>query len=294
MFSLVIPVFNEEDVIEDTVRTMHDILDAIDQEYEIVVVDDGSTDRTASILDSIDLPTLRVVKHEGNRGNGAAIKTGVRYAKGDRLGLIDADGTYPMQDYPKLIRLLYEKNADMVVGARTKKGVQIPWNRKHAKMFVTWLASSLIGQRIPDINSGMRLFTRELFERYEHLYPQGFSLHITITLAALTNNYNVVFEPIDYYKRVGASTMSLGFNGIKHFLNFLSLIIRIVTYFRPFKFFIWPSLILMISGLLYIGYTLKTDANISDAGMLLLLTGIQIGLFGLLAEVVVRQGRAKK
>ena len=292
MFSLIIPVYNEEEVIEKTVRTMHKKLQSTNLPFEIVAVDDGSSDATVSILEQISLPNMHVVRHERNRGNGATIRTGVRAAKYDYLGLIDADGTYPMDDYPKLITQLIEQKNDMVVGARTKAGVQIPWNRKHAKIIVTWFANMLTGQKIPDINSGMRLFTRQLFERFEHLYPDGFSMHMTITLGALTNNYHVHFEPIDYYKRVGSSTMSSGFNGIKHFLSFFGLITRIVMYFRPLKFFAWPSIVIMTTGIGYILYTLIKDANISDAGLLLFVSGLQIGLFGLLADIIVRHRNA--
>ena len=177
----------------------------------------------------------------------------------------------------------------MVVGARTKKGVQIPLIRRPAKWVVNMLANTLAGIRIPDLNSGMRVFSRPLAERFMHLYPQRFSFTITITLAALTNDYIVRYVPIDYRKRTGKSTMGSGINGLKNFVNFLGLIVRIITYFRPLKFFIWPSIFLMILGIGVISYTLYTDLNISDSGMLMLLSGLQIGLFGLLAEVVIRQ-----
>jgi len=103
-----------------------------------------------------------------------------------------------------------------------------------------------------------------------------------------------VFVPIDYFKRRGKSSLSQGFNGIRNFLTFLSLIIRIITYFRPLRFFVWPAVVLLVTGTAYTGYTVFFQDNISDAGVLVLLTGLQIGLFGLLAEVVVRQGRARK
>ena len=288
MLSLLVPVLNEEGVIEETIRTLDTVLRGTGEPYEIVVVDDGSRDRTPQILSSLSLPALRVITHPHNRGYGASMKTGIRQSKGDTIGAVDADGTYPLAMFDALLTDMKRTKADMVVGARTKKGVQIPLVRRPAKWIVNALANTLAGIRIPDLNSGMRVFSRELAERFMHLYPQRFSFTITITLAALTNDYIVRYVPVDYHKRTGKSTLSSGMNGLKNFMNFLGLIIRIVTYFRPLKFFIWPSLLLVIAGAATIVTTIVTQRNISDSGMLMLLTGLQIGLFGLLAEVVVR------
>ncbi|MEK7591138.1 MAG: glycosyltransferase family 2 protein [Patescibacteria group bacterium] len=292
MFSLLVPVLNEEGVIEETIRTLDHTLKTTSEPYEIVVIDDGSKDRTPGILRGLHVPALRVITHPINRGYGASMKTGIRHSKGDIIGTVDADGTYPLTSFPALLKDMKSSQADMVVGARTKKGAKIPFIRRPAKWIVNKLANTLAGARIPDLNSGMRLFTRELGERFMHLYPQRFSFTITITLAALTNDYMVRYVPIDYMKRHGKSTLSSGMNGLKNFANFLGLIVRIVTYFRPLKFFIWPSMLLMIGGAVTIGYTLYIDRNISDSGMLMLLSGLQIGLFGLLAEAVVRQRSA--
>lgn len=291
MLSILIPTFNEEQAIDTTIRHVHAAFTAIADPFEIVVIDDGSTDRTPEILKGITLPELQIITHPRNRGYGASMKTGIRRSRGSLIATIDADGTYPIEKFPQLLQELRTREADMVVGARVKKGVRIPWTRRPAKATLSFLARILTGLSIPDLNSGMRIFTRELGERYIHLYPQRFSFTITITLAALTNDYVVEFFPIDYYKRIGHSTMSSGLNGIWNFLNFLSLIVRIVTYFRPLKFFAWPSLLLLLIGTSTILLTLWKDANISDSGLLLLLTGLQIGLFGLLAEAVVRNRR---
>ena len=287
MFSLIIPVFNEEAVIERTVREAHDVLQDTGP-FEIIVINDGSTDQTSKILTELRLPHLHLVNHPYNKGYGASMKTGIRHSQGNLIGTVDADGTYPIGEFPALIQKMNAACADMIVGARTKKGVRIPLVRRPAKWLVSLLANILTGIKIPDLNSGMRVFTRELGERFIHLYPQKFSFTITITLAAITNDYIVVYHPIDYFKRIGKSTLSSGCNGMKNFLNFLGLIIRIITYFRPLKFFAWPSIILITLGITTIGYTLTTISNISDAGLLLLLTGIQVGFFGLLADVVVR------
>lgn len=288
MISLIIPVYNEENAIEGTILGAREHLQKTGEEFEILIVNDGSTDDTTTKIHHCIGGPVRVVSHPRNRGYGASMKTGIRHAKGDLLATVDADGTYPLAAFPKLITVLREKQVDMVVGARTKKGVQIPLIRRPAKWIVNTLANILTGMRIPDLNSGMRVFTRELAERFMHLYPQKFSFTITLSLAALTNDYLVEYVPIDYHKRIGNSSLSQGMNGVRNFLNFLGLIVRITTYFRPLKFFALPSVFLLGIGTITILYTLKTATNISDSGLLLLLTGLQIGLFGLLAEVVAR------
>ena len=294
MITLLIPVFNEKEAITETIAKAHDVFSKMGEDFEIIIINDGSTDGTEEILKTVNIPNLQVISHPQNKGYGSSMKTGIRRAKGDLIAITDADGTYPIVDFPKLLNTLKEQDADMVVGARTKKGVQIPLIRRPAKAVINLLVNSLSGRKIPDNNSGMRIFKKSMAEEFMHLYPQGFSFTITITLAAITSDYNVIYVPIDYFKRQGTSSMSSGFNGLKHFFNFIGLIIRITTYFRPLKFFVWPATLLFLGGIAYIGYTIKMDSNVSDAGMLMILTGIQIGLFGLLAEVVVRQGRAKK
>ncbi len=292
MLSLLIPCFNEQGAIEATVRTAAESLRATGEPFEIVVINDGSSDASAQVLGGLNIPELKVRTHSVNQGYSASLKNGIRKSSGEVIAMLDADGTYPVKEIGTLVHLLKEKNVDMVVGARTKAGVQIPWVRRPAKWVINKLANTLTGMKIPDLNSGMRVFTRSLAEQFMHLYPKRFSFTTTITLAALTNDYQVHFEPIEYYKRTGKSTMSSGFNGVRHFLQFMNLIVRIVTYFRPLRFFAWPSAILMVAGLATIVDTLMKQDNISDAGLLLLLTGLQIGLFGMLAEIVVRHRRA--
>ena len=293
MLSVLLPVFNERESIETVVRSLHEILTREQMEFELVVINDGSTDGTGDMVPALTLSNVHVITHPRNTGYGASLKTGIRRSKGDVIAMMDSDGTYPVESLPLLLKTLREKEVDMVVGARTKKGVKIPLLRKPAKWIVNTLANSLTGRKIPDLNSGMRVFKRELAERFMHLYPQRFSFTITITLAALTNDYLVEYVPIDYFKRAGKSTLSSGMNGIKNFGQFLGLIIRIVTYFRPLKFFMWPSMLLMLGGIMTIGTTLYYDSNISDSGILLLMTGLQIGLFGLLADVSVRGRNAR-
>lgn len=289
MISLIIPTFNEEQSISTTVERAAHALETLGDAWEILVIDDGSTDGTAERIATLRSDHMHMLTHPRNSGYGASIKTGIRHSKGDILAITDADGTYPLEELPLLIRTLQERQADMVVGARTKKGVCIPLMRRPAKWVVNALANRLAGMKIPDLNSGLRVFRRDLAEQFMHLYPQRFSLTTTMTLAALTNDYLVYFVPITYHKRVGKSTLSSGMNGVKNFFFFLSLVVRIVLYFRPLRFFIWPGAILLLGGTALMLWTLHLEQNISDAGLLLFMTGVQIGLFGLLADVVARQ-----
>src|SRR5262249_45071697 len=223
-----------------------------------------------------------------NQGYGASIKTGIRRSRGEVLGITDADGTYPITAIPDLLHALHAGEADMVVGARKPGSAVIPLSRRPAKAIVSWLANTLTATRIPDVNSGMRVFRRDLAERFMNLYPQRFSFTITITLAALTNHYIVDYRPIDFFKRTGQSMLGRGLNGFWNFLEFLGIIVRIVVHFRPLRFFIWPSLALVLLGSVSLWYTLITRHEITDNAVLCLLAGFQVGLFGLLADAVVR------
>jgi glycosyltransferase involved in cell wall biosynthesis len=288
VFSLLIPAYNEEGAVEATVRSAHEALQKAGEEFEIVVIDDGSTDRTREILAGLDLPRVLVIRHARNQGYGASIKTGIRRSRGDLLGITDADGTYPTAALPELLATLRDTQADMVVGARTQGRSAIPLARRPARAIVSWLANALTGTRIPDVNSGLRVFRRDLVERFMNLYPQGFSFTITLTLASLTGHYLVHFVPIVYQKRTGTSTLDGGLRGVGHFLAFLGIVVRMVAHFRPLRFFVWPSAALVLTGTAIVSYTLATERNVSDTGVLFLLAGLQVGLFGLLADVVVR------
>jgi glycosyltransferase involved in cell wall biosynthesis len=292
LFSLLIPAYNEEGAVEATVRAAHGALTKAGVEFEILVIDDGSTDRTTAVLADLHLTSVRVIRHPRNQGYGAALKTGIRRSRGEILGITDADGTYPVDALPELLTALHDGQADMVVGAR-RRGARIPLMRRPAKAIVSWLANVLTGTRIPDVNSGMRVFRRDLAERFLSLYPQRFSFTITITLAALTNHYLVDYRPIAYFSRTGQSTLSRGLSGFSNFFGFLGIVVRMVVHFRPLRFFVWPSLALVLAGSIQIGYSMITRRNVSDSGVLCLLAGLQVGLFGLLADAVVRSRQMK-
>jgi glycosyltransferase involved in cell wall biosynthesis len=282
--SLVIPVYNERESIESTLREIQERLESQGDalRYELIVVDDGSTDGTGRVLES--WPGIERVTNESNRGYGAALKAGIRRAKGEIIGITDADGTYPNRMIPDLFKRMRAEEADMVVAARTLGKVKIPLARRPAKMVLNLLANYLTGRRIPDLNSGLRLFRRELALKYFHLISDGFSFTTTITLAMLVNDYAVVFEPIEYAARAGRSKI----RPLRDTFNFLILILRTIAFFHPLKIFIPLSLTVFLLAVACLAYQITTG-NVGDLSVILLLSSLQIFLIGILADLISRK-----
>jgi glycosyltransferase involved in cell wall biosynthesis len=274
--SVLIPAFNEEGAIADTVDVIRKQAPHF-KEIEIVVINDGSNDRTGEIARGLP---VTLIEHAVNRGYGAALKTGLQRARFEYILIADADGTYPLDEIPRLMADV--QDYDMVVGARTGEVVEVPLVRRPAKWIITRLAEYLSQQTIPDLNSGLRVFRKEVAMRFLTLYPDGFSFTTTITLAMLTNHYRVKFVPINYLKRVGKSSI----HPVRDFTNFTILIIRICAYFKPLNVFVPPALLLIVLGLLK---GIKDYAGEHHIGLLaaaLALTGIQMLFIGLLADLI--------
>jgi glycosyltransferase involved in cell wall biosynthesis len=271
--SVVIPAYNEGNHVAAQVTAVREVLARSSWPFEIIVVDDGSTDRTAAEADSTG---ARVLRRPRNRGYGAAIKLGIRHAKHDWILITDADGTYPVEAIPTLLAAA-ERN-EMVVGARIGKSVHIPLARRPAKWFLTRLASYLAGQRLPDINSGLRLIRKSLVERYEPLLPDGFSFTTTITLSAACNGHSVEYVPIDYHARLGESKIRP-----RHAYDFTLLILRTIVFFNPLKVFIPLGALVALAGLAKFAYDITRD-NLSESAVLALLAALIIWAVGLLAD----------
>ncbi|RMD57848.1 glycosyltransferase family 2 protein, partial [Candidatus Woesearchaeota archaeon] len=239
-YSILVPIYNEQDAVKDTLERCKKVAKELG-ECEIIAINDGSKDNTASVLKTIK--GIRKITHPYNLGYGASLKDGLRASKGKWIIITDSDGTYPIEDALRLAK--YAGEYDMVVGARTGKEVHIPLLRRPAKWIIGKLANFLAGRKIVDINSGLRIFDREKATEFIKLYPSGFSFTTTITLAFFTNDYTVKYIPINYYKRKGKSTI----HPIKDFIGFIALIFRIIIYFKPLKFFIIPSLALILFGI---------------------------------------------
>jgi len=284
--TLVVPAYNEELGIEGVVSR----LCALDlgTSFELLVVDDGSTDGTRAKLDVLaeQFPVLRVLSHHSNRGYGAALKTGFAAASHGIVVITDADGTYPEHQIVELLACI-DRGAEMAVGARTGRNVNVPLIRRPAKAVLRMLASYLAETRIPDLNSGLRAFQRDLVMTYRPLLPNGFSFTTTITLASLTNGHRVDYVTIDYAARSGRSKI----RPIRDTLGFTALIIRTVLYFNPLKVF-YPVAGLL--GLITVGllaYDISVDQNLGDKTVLMFVALVQVLSVGVLADLIARKTR---
>lgn len=278
--TIIIPAYNEEKSIGEDIDVIIKTMKKANYRYEIIVVDDGSTDKTTQIVKA--KKGAELIQHSYNKGVGAARKTGILKAKGEIIVMTDGDGTYPNQDIPKL--LTYMKDYDMVVGARIGENVQWPLMRRPARWFIRKLASYLITTKIPDLNSGLRVFKKDLARKFFNILPDNHSWVSTITLAFLANGYTIKYVPIDYYKRKGKSTI----HPIKDTYNFVSLVIRTVMYFNPLRVFLPLTALILISAITRTLYDATVLHRIKESDIMLFLTGLIIGVLGLLADLIVR------
>jgi glycosyltransferase involved in cell wall biosynthesis len=280
--SVVIPAFNEAEHVAAQVEAVRQVMERSGWAYEIIVVDDGSTDGTAAAADSTG---VRVLRRARNGGYGSALKLGIHRARYDWILITDADGTYPVEAIPSL--LAHSEKTEMVVGARLGKSVQIPLARRPAKWVLTRLASYLAGQRLPDINSGLRLMRRSLIAQYEFLLPEGFSFTTTITLAAACNGHVVAYLPIDYHARLGQSKIRP-----RQAYDFTLLILRTIVFFNPLKVFIPAGALLAIAGFGKFAYDV-TQRHLSESALVALLGPLIIWAVGLLADQNMRIARGR-
>ena len=278
-FSLVIPVYNEEDAIAGTVSHLHQILQSY--QYEIIVVNDGSTDTTSQVLASVT--GIKLIEHNHNRGYGAALKTGIRQAQYPLIVITDADGTYPNERIPDLLEL--SKKADMVVGSRTGKNVTYSTLRKIPKWFLVRFAQWVTKTKIPDLNSGLRVFHRDILVKFIPVLPNTFSFTTTITIAMLTNNYIVHYEPIDYFHRVGKSKIK----PIRDTLRFVQLILRMGVYFAPLRIFLPVAGLFSLGCLGSLCNDLFIERDLTESTLILFVAAIQVGMFALLADMIDRR-----
>lgn len=298
--TVVVPCYNEENAIAGELVRLRETL-AGQGACEIVVVDDGSTDATAARLDEavaqlgpgaaisvgahesmvLHAPdSLKVVRHRHNRGYGAALKTGLRQARGDWILIADADGSYPLEAIPEMVATIAE--ADMVVGARTAAEVIYPRTRRFAKWFLKLALRWFVGRPVEDMNSGLRIFRKDLALRYWRFFPDGFSFTTTLTLIALVNGYTVRYVPIQYRERVGKSKI----RPVRDTLRFLQLIVRTGFYFEPLRVFMPVIAILGLTTAAALAWDVLVLDNLTDKTVILLLFLLNITLLALLADMI--------
>lgn len=281
-YSIIIPAYNEEKSILTILQKLSDNLNQLHQQYEIVIVNDGSTDMTRDqVKESGVLTTL--IDRKINKGYGASLKEGIDAAKYDIIVITDADGTYPNERIPELVQIALAGDCDMVVGARVGKDARIPLIRKPAKWVIGKLANYLGEYKIPDINSGLRVMKKAVVKKFFNILPSGFSFTTTITLAMLTNGYNVKYVPINYYKREGKSKI----RPIRDTLNFIQLIVRTVMYFNPLRIFIPFALMLIMGGLGVFLVGLFVYGKVFDTTFtLLFVSAVMVLSIGMLADLI--------
>lgn len=282
--SVVVPAYNESQSIGSVLEGLSAEMSVMGRPYEIIVVDDGSQDETARVVSCRD--DVILMRHRGNRGYGAALKTGIRHATHDLICIIDADGTYPVDAVPSLIDRLTGGQCDMVVGARVGEDVTIPTVRRPAKWLIRQFATFVTDEAISDLNSGLRAFRRDAALRLFNLLPNRFSFTTTITLAMLTNGCLVDYVPINYYARVGDSKI----RPIQDTLHFTELVWRIALYFAPLKVFLPASALLLLLGIVWAVFSKLVLGRLADVSTLVIaMTAFQTALIGMLAELINRR-----
>ncbi|MBK6916749.1 MAG: glycosyltransferase family 2 protein [Deltaproteobacteria bacterium] len=283
--SIVIPAYNEErgagPVIEEMLALLRRELANIP--WEVLIVDDGSSDRTAEVIAKYESDELRLIRHPHNRGYGAAIKTGVNAAAHPWILITDADGTYPAKHIPEL--LSHRRNFHMVVGARTGPKAAVAMLRRPPKYVLRKLASYLSRQDIPDLNSGLRLMRKDILQRFENILPDQFSYTTTITLAMFSAGFHVKYLQIDYLKREGKSKI----RPIADTIGFTKLIFRTILYFDPLRVFIPAAGLFIIASLLVASISAMSGQLMDVTTVLLFTTGFQLLMMGMLADMLNRR-----
>jgi glycosyltransferase involved in cell wall biosynthesis len=275
--SIVIPAYNEEGAVKETIEEVREAMDPLGVPYEIIVIDDGSEDRTLEIARETG---VKVDTNQVNTGYGASLKRGIKHAQYEYVAIIDADGTYPPRYLPEMLAMC--RDQDMVVGDRGAAMKNVPWIRKPAKWVLNTFASFLAERKLNDLNSGLRVFRKSELVPFIPLLPQKFSFTTTITLCMSCNGKRMIYTPIEYGKRVGKSKIRP-----VDFINFLILVLRMTVLFNPLRVFIPMGLALMTLGAVKFVYDIWMD-NLSETTIFAFLSALIIWSLGLIADMISR------
>src|SRR3989339_362256 len=278
-FSIIIPAYNEANAIKSVLQELKSYLSEKKYQTEIIVVDDGSTDQTNKILR--DFKDIKFISHPYNKGYGASLKTGVKNSEYDWLLWYVSDGQHQPFYIEELIK--YCDEYDMIIGARV--GYQGPFFRQPGKKLLHYLAEYLVQQKIPDLNSGFRLVKKDLFLKFAHILPNGFSASTTITLAFFKESLNVKYIPIAIKKRKGKSSVKMQ-DGMKAAM----LILRTIILFSPLRIFLPVSILILGLALFSLGFDIfpysQGQLNIGETTVLLFISSLFFFFFGLLADQI--------
>lgn len=271
--SVVLPAKNESGAIGETIKAIQ----ALGMVNEILVINDGSTDNTQQVAEHAG---AKVIKHPYSKGNGAAIKTGARYASGDVIVFMDADGQHDPDDIPRLLEKI-EQGYDLVVGAR-QKGSQASLGRGIANSIYNNLATYMTEHKVEDLTSGFRAVNAGKFREFLYLLPNGFSYPTTSTMAFFRAGYSVTYVPIHVAKRIGNSHIQPLKDGVRFFL----IIFKIATLFSPLKMFLPLALLMFFLASGWYGYTLWQYHRFTNMSALLYTGSVMIFLMGLVSEQI--------
>ena len=286
--TVVLPCYNEQNHVVNEIERITEALDQSSLRYELLVIDDCSTDQTLETVQRAQarFPYLRVMPFHRNSGSGTARRVGTNQARGDIVVWTDADMTYPNERIPEFVELLAkDPTIDQVVGARTSEQGTHKILRIPAKWFIRKAAERLSGARIPDLNSGFRAFRRDVALPYLRLLPSGFSCVTTITMAFLHNGHEIRYVPIDYGKRSGRSK----FHFVRDAYRYILQVLRMVMYFNPLRVLMPAALWLVMIGFGKAVYdVIAHPVRISNNTVVIFMTGMIIGAVALLADLIVR------
>jgi polyisoprenyl-phosphate glycosyltransferase len=281
--SVVLPCYNERDHVEQEIKRIRAAFEAAGMTYELICIDDGSTDGTREVLERI--PDLKLILFQRNQGSGTARRIGTQEARGQVVVWTDADMTYPNDLLPELVREL-DDSFDQVVGARRSEAGTYKFFRVPAKWAIRRLASYLTNSAIPDLNSGMRVFKRSVARPYLRLLPPGFSCVTTITLAFLSNGHQIKYVPIDYAKRSGRSK----FHPLRDAYNYMLQVLRMVMYFNPLRVLMPVALTLLTGTFVKLVFDLVVHHfRVTGSTVLIGIAAFNIAAIALLADLVVRR-----
>jgi len=309
--SIVMPVYNEAGAVAGVIEAIQSAGIAVP--HEIIVIDDASTDGTGAVLEGLasrgsGLQTatsgesrpggrsheesgpggpshkhIRVIRHDRNKGYGASLKTGIAAARAEHVMIIDGDGSYPVKHFDEFAA--HAAEFDMVVGARTTAVKHEPKLRTWVKALIIWMLKVLADIDVPDLNSGLRLMKKSQVSRYFHLLPDGISFTSTITLILLSEGRPVKFVPIDYFARTGASK----FLPVRDTLGIIILIARTFLYFNPLKVFLPLALGCFALAAIVAAISIAAGKFMDVTTVVLLLTGVQLFILGLLADLMAKR-----
>lgn len=271
--TVVIPAFNEESTIATVIRGVQEHL----PKARILVIDDGSSDQTAMVARNTG---AEVISHPLNKGNGAAVKTALRFISGGFVAILDGDLQHDPQDLPQLVALL--DRYDLVVGVRSFTRSNGSFLRNIGNILLRSLASFLAEQEIPDLTSGFRAFRHEVAAKFLHMYPNGYSFPSTSTLCFIMAGYSVGFVPIKVNVRPPHTESKL--RPFRDGFRFLMFILRIITMANPNKIFFPAGLLMILAGIILTVRNLILFMQFSGGTVLFLAGGINIIFFGLILD----------